>query len=65
GTMKKSKFSERQIIKIMSEHEAVQNVSDIWREHGITQGTYYSCKSKYSGMKVSQLKQLGEIEKEL
>ncbi|NAW50748.1 transposase [Elizabethkingia argentiflava] len=49
----------------MSEHEAVQNVSDIWREHGITQGTYYSCKSKYSGMKVSQLKQLGEIEKEL
>ena len=38
---------------------------DICREHGISQGTFYSWKSKYSGMEVSQLKQLREMEKEL
>ncbi|NGM63491.1 transposase [Sphingobacterium sp. SGG-5] len=54
--MKKSKFSESQIIKILSQQESGQSVSDICREHGISQGTFYSWKSKYSGMEVSQLK---------
>ncbi len=63
--MKKSKFSESQIIKILSQQDSGQSVSDICREHGISQGTLYSWKSKYSGMEVSQLKQLREIEKEL
>lgn len=63
--MKKSKFSESQIIKILSQQESRQSVSDICREHGISQGTFYSWKSKYSGMEVSQLKQLREMEKEL
>lgn|SRR5690606_11694879 len=63
--MKKSKFSESQIIKILSQQESGQSVSDICREHGISQGTFYSWKSKYSGMEVSQLKQLREMEKEL
>jgi putative transposase len=63
--MKKSKFSESQIIKILSQQESGQSVCDICREHGISQGTFYSWKSKYAGMEVSQLKQLREMEKEL
>lgn len=63
--MKKSKFSESQIVKILSQQEAGLSVSDICREHGISQGTFYSWKNKYSGMDVSQLKQLKEMEKEL
>jgi len=63
--MKKSKFSESQIIKILSQQEAGLSVSDICREHGISQGTFYSWKNKYSGMDASQLKQLKEMEKEL
>ncbi|WP_282636470.1 IS66 family insertion sequence element accessory protein TnpA [Sphingobacterium thalpophilum] len=61
----KSKFSESQIIKILSQQESGQSVLDICREHGISQGTFYSWKSKYSGMDVSQLKQLREMEKGL
>lgn len=63
--MRKSKFSESQIIKILSQQESGQSVSDICREHGISQGTFYSWKSKYSGMEVSQLQQMKEMEKEL
>ena len=63
--MKKSKFSESQIIKILSQQESGLSVSDICREHGISQGTFYTWKNKYSGMDVSQLKQLKEMEKEL
>jgi len=63
--MRKSKFSESQIIKILSQRESGQSVSDICREHGISQGTFYSWKSKYSGMEVSQLQQMKEMEKEL
>ena len=63
--MRKSKFSESQIIKILSQQESGQSVSDICREHGVSQGTFYSWKSKYSGMEVSQLQQMKEMEKEL
>lgn len=63
--MRKSKFSESQIIKILSPQESGQSVSDICRKYGVSQGTFYSWPSKYSGMEVSQLKQLREIEKEL
>jgi putative transposase len=63
--MKKSKFSESQIIKILSQQEAGLSVSEICREHGISQGTFYSWKNEYSGMEVSQVKQLKEMEKEL
>lgn len=63
--MKKSKFSESQIIKILSAQEMGQSVSDICREYGISQGTFYSWKSKYSGMEASQLKQMKDMEREL
>lgn len=63
--MKKSKFSEAQIIKIISEQEKGKSVSDICREYGISQPTFYQWKSKYSGMDLNQLKQMKEMEKEL
>lgn len=63
--MKKSKFSESQIIKILSQQDSGQSVTDICREHGISQGTFYSWKNKYSGMEVSQLKQIKDMEREL
>ena len=63
--MKKSHLMESQIIKILASQENGRTVSDICREHGISQATFYNWKSKYSGMDVSQLKQLKEMEREL
>lgn len=63
--MKKGHFTESQIIKILSSQESGRSVSDICREHGISQATFYNWKSKYSGMSVSQLKQLKEMGREL
>ena len=63
--MKKSKFTETQIISILKEQERGKTVADICREHGVSQPTYYQWKSKYSGMEVAQLKRLKEMEAEL
>lgn len=63
--MKKSKFSETQIIKILKSQESGQSVTDLCREHGISQATFYVWKSKYSGMESSQLKQMKDMEREL
>jgi len=62
--MKKSKFSESQIIQILNEKEAGYTVSDLCRKHGISEATYYNWKSKYSGMSVSELTRLKELERE-
>jgi putative transposase len=62
--MKKSKFSESKIISILNEHEKGRSVSEICREYGISQPTFYNWKSKYGGMNVSQLKKLKELEEE-
>ncbi len=63
--MKKSRFTEPQIIKIQSEQEQGKSVSDICKTHGISQPTFYNWKSTYSGMSVKQLKKLKELETEL
>jgi len=63
--MKKSQLNESQIIKILASQESGRSVSDLCREHGISQATFYNWKSKYSGMDISQLKQMKEMEKEL
>jgi putative transposase len=63
--MKKTKFTESQIIRILGEHEQGKSVADICREHGISQPTYYQWKSKYYGMDVQQLKRMKELEHEL
>ena len=65
GSMKRSKFSEAQILKIISEQEKGKSVNDICRDYGISQPTFYQWKSKYSGMDLNQLKQMKEMEKEL
>lgn len=63
--MKKSRFTETQIIKILSEQESGKSVQQICRDHGISQPTFYNWKSKYSGMSASQLKKMKEVEAEL
>ena len=63
--MKKSRFTEPQLIKMLSEQEQGKSVSDICRTHGISQPTFYNWKSTYSGMSVNQLKKLKELETEL
>jgi len=62
--MKKSKFTETQIIKAIKENEAGRKVEDISRELGINPGTFYNWRKKYSGMEASHLKRLKELEVE-
>lgn len=63
--MRKSKFTEVQIVAILAQYEQGVKVSDICREHGISQPTFYQWQRKYSGMEVSELKRLKEMEQEL
>ena len=63
--MKKSRFTESQIISILKEVESGMKVQDICRQHGISGGTYYYWKSKFGGMEASDIKRLREIESEL
>ena len=56
--MKKSRFSESQIIKAIKENENGKSVDQISRELGINPGTFYNWRKKYAGMEVSQLKEL-------
>lgn len=62
--MKKIKFSESQILSVLKEQELGMKVSDICRKHGISDATFYNWKGKYSGMTVSELKRLKELEYE-
>ena len=62
--MKRSKFSEHQIIAILKTVEAGRTVKDVCREHEISEATYYQWKSKYGGMQASDIKRLRELEEE-
>ena len=62
--MKKSRFSESQIVAILKEADAGLKVAEICRKYGISQPTYYNWKSKYGGMSASELKRIKEIEAE-
>ena len=62
--MKRGRFSEEQIVGNLKEHEAGRKVSELAREHGISEGTLYPWKSKYGGMKVGEAQRLRSLEDE-
>ena len=62
--MKRSRFSEEQIIGILKEHEAGATAADLSRRHGISDATFYNWRSKYGGMDVSDAKKLKNLEAE-
>ena len=62
--MRKSRFSENQIVGILKEVETGRQVKDVCREYAISDATYYQWKSKYGGMEVSDIKRLRELEDE-
>ena len=63
--MKKSKFSETQIVSILKEGDAGLPIKDLCRKHGISSATYYNWKAKYGGLDASELKRIKELEHEL
>jgi len=62
--MKRTIRSEEQIIGILHEHEAGAKCADLCRKHGMSEGTFYAWKAKYSGMTVSEAKRLKGLEDE-
>ena len=62
--MKRSRFTEEQVIGILKEHQAGLSASELCRKHGISDATFYNWRSKYGGMDVSDAKRLKALEAE-
>jgi putative transposase len=62
--MKRSKFSDEQILAIVKEGEAGRKLTDLCRTYGITEQTYYRWKAKYGGMELSEMQRLKQLEDE-
>lgn len=62
--MKRSRFSEHQIVRILKEVEGGRTVKEVCREYAISDATYYNWKAKYGGMEASDIKRLKELEEE-
>ncbi len=60
--MKKSRFTESQIVAILKETDGGMKVAEVCRQHGISPPTYYNWKSKDGGLEVSELKRIKELE---
>src|SRR5512135_443037 len=64
GRMKRSRYTEEQIIGILKEQEAGVPVAELCRKHGMSDATFYNWKSKYGGLEVSEAKRLRALEAE-
>ena len=62
--MRKSEFSELQIVSILKAVDAGRTIKDVCREHEISEATYYRWKSKYGGMEAADIRRLRELEDE-
>jgi putative transposase len=62
--MRKSRFTEAQIIGMIKEQEAGMPTAEVCRKHGLSQGTFYKYKSQYGGMEVSDVAKLRAMEDE-
>lgn len=62
--MRKKRFTEHQIIKVLKQVEGGRTVSEVCREYAVSQGTYYNWKAKYGGMEASDIKRLKDLETE-
>ena len=62
--MRKRRYSEEQIIRILRQVEAGEAVKDVCREHGFSEGTYYRWEAKYGELEVNQARRLKQLEKE-
>jgi putative transposase len=64
GLMKRTRFSEEQIVAVLREHEAGMKTADLARKHGVSEATLYNWKAKYGGLEVSEAKRLKALEDE-
>jgi putative transposase len=62
--MRKSRFTESQIVNVLGRAERGEKISDLCRELGISEPTFYNWRSKYGGLSVSELKRIKELEEE-
>jgi len=62
--MKRSRFSDEQIIGILKEHQAGLSAEELCRKHGISDATFYTWRKKYGGMEVSEARRLKALEEE-